>query len=116
MAIHWVYQEKYCGSGIKISGNYNKGTGKLEESGWFEIEIMEESDEHFRFGLINIGPSGYIEYDIRNLGEEARIASTWLWGGIIGVIITISIAGIGLYFHRKKKKRELVELPSTSSK
>ncbi|MFX1269277.1 MAG: hypothetical protein ACFFAK_15055 [Promethearchaeota archaeon] len=116
MAIHWVYQEQYKRAGIKISGTYYEGTGKLEESGWIEIEVMEESDPQFRFGLINTGPSGYLEYNVRNLGEEARIASAWLWGGIIAVIGVVSVTGITFYFLRKKKKRKPVESPSTSSK
>lgn len=115
--LHWVYQEEYNGGAIIISGTYSAGTHSLEESGWFEIEIMGGSDKNFRFGLMNLGgPGGYLEYNVRNLGEEVRIASAWLWGGIIVVIGVVSVTSIAFYFHRKKKKRKPVESPSSSSK
>ena len=119
--LHWVYQEDYLGDGLEITGTfvyiYNSMGGVLEPSGWFEIKMKGGSDSRFRFGLINTGESGYIEYDIRNLGEEARITLSWVVGivSVVSVVSVVSLIGITLYLTKRKKKREIIDVPSVNS-
>ena len=98
VGVRWQYLENI----VVISVNY--------ESGWFEIEILEDSGVNY-ITLMNVDfsylRSGYIEYTITNPKGEERLMLTIIIGIVVG-IIGISIT-VGVCIHYKNKKLKIVE-------